>query len=104
MAWLCVTAEFIIQEQVGDTLGGSKKNSELRRQEILGEGPSSFAGLLCKACKSNAADMLRDPQACDVIVEVAQAGSSGTSAVKCVCYSAKVYLLIYSLDTQESML
>ncbi|DBA93738.1 TPA: hypothetical protein ACH3X3_013804 [Trebouxia sp. C0006] len=69
------------QEQVGDTLGGSKKNSELRRQEILGEGPSSFAGLLCKACKSNAADMLRDPQACDVIVEVAQAGSSGVLTI-----------------------
>ncbi|KAL0034219.1 hypothetical protein WJX77_003906 [Trebouxia sp. C0004] len=65
------------QEQVGETLGGSKKDNELRRQEILGEGASSFAGLLCKACKLNAADMLRDPQACDVIVEVAQAGSSG---------------------------
>ncbi len=99
MVWLSVTAESIIQEQVGDTLGGSKKDNELRRQEILGEGASSFAGLLCKACKLNAADMLRDPQACDVIVEVAQAGSSGTSAVKCVCYSAQVYLLIYSLKT-----
>ncbi len=92
-----------MQEQVGDTLGGSKKDSELRRQEILGEGPSSFAGLLCKACKSNAADMLRDPQACDVIVEVAQAGSSGISAVNCVRYSAKVYLLSYSLKSQESL-
>lgn len=101
---MCVTAESIVQEQVGDTLGGSKKDSELRRQEILGEGPSSFAGLLCKACKSNAADMLRDPQACDVIVEVAQAGSSGTFAVQCVCCSAKVYLRMYSLKTQESLL
>ena len=80
-----MTAEFTVQEHKGDTLGGSKKDNELRRQEILGEGASSFAGLLCKACKLNAADMLRDPQACDVIVEVAQAGNSGTSAANCVC-------------------
>lgn len=82
------------QEQVGELLGGSKKDSELRRQEILGEGASSLAGLLCKACKDNAADMLRDPQACDVIVEVAQAGSSGKPAIvhtlSCVtcCYQS----------------
>lgn len=99
MVWVCVIAESSVQEQVGDTLGASKKDNELRRQEILGEGARSFAGLLCKACKLNAADMLRDPQACDVIIEVAQAGSSGKSAVGCVCYSAKVYLLICSLKT-----
>ena len=78
-------------------MGGSKKDSELRRQEILGEGASSFAGLLCKACKLNAADMLRDPQACDVMVEVAQAGSSGIFAVIGMCGIVLKYtVLIYT--------
>ena len=71
----------LLQEQAGETLGGSKKDCEVRRQEILGEGPSSLAGLLCKACKDGAADMLRDPLACDVIVELAQAGCSGSLCI-----------------------
>lgn len=62
-------------------LGGSKKDNDVRRQEILGEGVGSLAGSLCSACSAHAADMLRDPRACDVIVEVAQAGSSGETSV-----------------------
>ena len=68
-----------MQEQVGENLGGSKKDSEVRRQELLGEGSNSLAARLCTACRDNAAHMLKDQHACDVIVEVAQAGSSGNS-------------------------
>lgn len=67
----------VVQEQTQSTLGGSKKDNDVRRQEILGEGASSLASALCDVCSANAANMLRSPMACDVIVEVAQAGSSG---------------------------
>lgn len=69
---------YVSQEQEQAVLGGSKKDNDVRRQEILGEGASSLAGLLCSTCSTHAVDMLRDPRACDVMVEVAQAGSSGT--------------------------
>ena len=66
-----------MQDSAGETLGVSKKDSETRRQEILGEGPSGLGRLLCRCCSDGAAEMLKHPLACDVIVEVAQAGSSG---------------------------
>ncbi|KAL3157064.1 hypothetical protein ABBQ38_001311 [Trebouxia sp. C0009 RCD-2024] len=65
------------QEQAQAVLGGSKKDNDVRRQEILSEGAGSLAGSLCSTCSAHAADMLRDPRACDVILEVATAGSSG---------------------------
>ena len=68
-----------VQEQVGDSLGGSKKDAEVRQVELLGEGSSSLAARLCTACTTSTADMLKDQYACDVIVETAQAGSSGTA-------------------------
>ena len=68
------------QEQAQAVLGGSKKDDDVRRQEILGEGAGSLAGMLCSTCGAHAADMLRDPRACDVIVEVAQGGSAGKEA------------------------
>lgn len=58
-------------------LGGSKKDSKLRRAEVLGSGDSSLAHHLCQHCAQNAADMLRDPLACDTVVELAQAGADG---------------------------
>ena len=66
----------ILQEQAQSTLGGSKKDNDVRRQEVLGEGASSLGSALCNLCSANAASMLRSPLACDVIVEVAQAGNS----------------------------
>ena len=65
------------QEQAQAVLGGSKKDNDVRRQEILGEGAGSLAGVLCSTCSAHAADMLRDSRACDVIVKVAQGGSEG---------------------------
>ena len=58
-------------------LGGSKKDSKLRRAEVLGSGDSSLAHHLCQQCAQNAADMLRDPLACDIVVEIAKAGADG---------------------------
>lgn len=70
-------------------LGGSKKDSKLRRAEVLGSGDSSLAHHLCQQCAQNAADMLRDPLACDTVVEVAEAGADGEHHViimtACLC-------------------
>ena len=65
----------------------------MRRQEILGEGAGSLAGILCSTCSAHAADMLRDSRACDVIVEVAQGGSAGKQA--CVHTSANRLLKVF---------
>lgn len=78
------------QEQAQAVLGGSKKGNDVRRQEILGDGSGSLAGMLCSTCSAHAADMLRDPRACDVIVEVAQGGSAGKQ--KCPHTSANSLL------------
>ncbi|KAL3132742.1 hypothetical protein ABBQ32_009245 [Trebouxia sp. C0010 RCD-2024] len=68
-------------EQEQAVLGGSKKDNDVRRQEILSEGAGSLAGSLCSTCSAHVADMLRDARACDVILEVATAGSSGVLSV-----------------------
>lgn len=84
------------QEQAQAVLGGSKKDNDVRRQEILGEGAGSLAGMLCSTCSTHAADMLRDPRACDVIVEVAQGGSAGKQ--ECVHTSANSLLKMFSVQ------
>lgn len=68
---------YLLQGEEVLMLGGSKKDSKLRRAEVLGSGEGSLGQVLCQLCSSSAGDMLRDPLACDTIVEVALAGADG---------------------------
>lgn len=72
-----IAAYCLLQKEETPMLGGSKKDGKLRRSEILGTGDNSLAHHLCQLCANHAADMLQDPLACDVVIEVAQAGADG---------------------------
>lgn len=85
----------VLQEQAQAVLGGSKKDNDVRRQEILGEGAGSLAGSLCSTCSAHAADMLRDPRACDVILEVVTAGSAGETACTNMRHPASALLHMF---------
>lgn len=58
-------------------LGLSKKTSEQRRAELLGQGANSLGGVLAAVVADQAGALLRSPHGCDVVVEVARGGDAG---------------------------
>ena len=84
-------------------LGGSKKDSKLRRSEVLGSGSTSLAHHLCQLCTAQAADMLRDPLACDTVIEVAQGGSEGDTCLL-MCTSGCCYYRLHAAVSSDCKL
>ncbi|GIL88103.1 hypothetical protein Vretimale_13967 [Volvox reticuliferus] len=58
-------------------LGASKKDSRLRRKELLGRGPKSLSAKLTEVVAAEASALLRSPHSCELVVEVARGGESG---------------------------
>lgn len=68
-------------------LGGanSKKDSTVRRRELLGNGQASMAGRLAAACSVKAAELLVSPKAVDLLLEAACGGEAGVRTVDSSC-------------------
>jgi pumilio family protein 6 len=58
-------------------LGESKKDSALRRQELLGSGPDSLGAGLVGLCAEQAVQLLTNPVGSEVLVEVARGAAGG---------------------------
>ncbi|CAD7699200.1 unnamed protein product [Ostreobium quekettii] len=58
-------------------LGVSKKDSYVRRQEVLGHGKDSLSEAIISQCLSNMGTLLRSPFGADAIAEVATGGVDG---------------------------
>ena len=58
-------------ERVTVVLGASKKDCDVRRQELLGKGPGSLAAAVLTHCISHCGAMLRTQQGADVVAEAA---------------------------------
>jgi pumilio family protein 6 len=62
---------------VSKQLGESKKDPQLRRQELLGSGPGSVAADLLRLCADQAVQLLASPVGGEVLVEVARGAAGG---------------------------
>ena len=57
--------------------GARKKDTQVRRQEVLGEGADSLAGILLTTATEAAAELLRASPGADIVVELAAGGVDG---------------------------
>eukprot|EP00884_Botryococcus_braunii_P004155 jgi/Botrbrau1/13740/Bobra.0356s0016.1 len=61
-----------------ETLGVSKKDAGLKRQELLEAGRPSFAQAIADGCVRLLPQLLRGPAATDIVGEIARGGEAGT--------------------------
>ena len=59
-------------------LGVSKKDADVRRQELLGSDKGSLAQAMSHLCQDRAGAWLRQPMTCSLIAEVGSGGAGGT--------------------------